>query len=183
MRLSEYQQLAMRTCSIPYEKRTDKLIHGVTGLVSELYEFKKAKAQTSKPNYLNSVLTQTEEEKEHVIKELGDCMWMIAEICDAISDFRFEEVVNESYVYASKNKDDAIMEICGMIQKTYQGHAVDTDNLFSCLCAIENYLEKKIKSMEADINAVLETNISKLRNRYPEGFSEDRSLNRAEGDV
>ena len=34
----EYQKLAMRTCSIPYNKKNDKLCHAVFGLTSEAGE-------------------------------------------------------------------------------------------------------------------------------------------------
>ena len=35
---NEYQNLAMRTCSIPYEKKNDRLLHAVFGLTSEAGE-------------------------------------------------------------------------------------------------------------------------------------------------
>ena len=53
-------------------------------------------------------------------KELGDCLWMIAEACEAL---------------------------------------------------------------DLDMDDVMQTNIDKLKARYPEGFSADRSLHRKEGDI
>lgn len=38
MKGKEYQKLAMRTCSIPYDKSHDKLCHAVFGLSSEAGE-------------------------------------------------------------------------------------------------------------------------------------------------
>ena len=38
MRANEYQKLAMRTCSIPYDQREDMLRHAVFGLASEAGE-------------------------------------------------------------------------------------------------------------------------------------------------
>lgn len=59
-------------------------------------------------------------DKEHIKKELGDCLWMIAEACEAL---------------------------------------------------------------DLDMDDVMQTNIDKLKARYPEGFSADRSLHRKEGDI
>ena len=34
-----------------------------------------------------------------------------------------------------------------------------------------------------DMESVMETNIKKLKERYPEGFEEEKSLHRKEGDI
>lgn len=108
---TEYQKLAMRTCSIPYDKKDDRLFHAVFGLTSEAGEV---------AGILQKVYQGHTREYEHMKKELGDCLWMIAEACEAI------------------------------------GTTVDE---------------------------VAEMNIDKLRKRYPEGFSADKSLHRREGDI
>ena len=59
-------------------------------------------------------------DESHIKKELGDCLWMVAEACTAL-DFNMDDVMN--------------------------------------------------------------TNIEKLKARFPEGFDVDKDLNRAEGDV
>ena len=96
----EYQKLAMRTCSIPYDNKEGRLYHAVFGLTSEAGE-------------VAGIL-------QKVYKELGDCLWMIAEACEAL---------------------------------------------------------------DLDMDDVMQTNIDKLKARYPEGFSADRSLHRKEGDI
>ena len=68
---NEYQQLAMRTCSIPNEQKRDMLMHAVLGLASE----------AGHPV-----------DPEHLEKELGDCLWMIAEACTAL-DWNMEDVM------------------------------------------------------------------------------------------
>lgn len=107
----EYQKLAMRTCSIPNDRVMDKAYHAIFGLTSEAGE-------------VSGILQKTyqghEIDLEHVKKELGDCLWMIAEACDAFG-FSLDEV--------------------------------------------------------------MELNIEKLRKRYPNGFSSENSLHRAEGDI
>ena len=108
---NEYQKLAMRTCSIPYDDQKGRLHHAVFGLTSEAGEV---------AGILQKVYQGHEFDKEHIKKELGDCLWMIAEACEAL---------------------------------------------------------------DLDMNDVMQTNIDKLKARYPEGFSADRSLHRQEGDI
>ena len=72
---NEYQKLAMRTCSIPYDKKDDRLNHAVFGLTSEAGEV---------AGILQKVYQGHPFDKEHIKKELGDCLWMIAEACEAI---------------------------------------------------------------------------------------------------
>ena len=107
----EYQKLAMRTCSIPNDRVMDKAYHAIFGLTSEAGE-------------VSGILQKTyqghEIDLEHVEKELGDCLWMIAEACDAFG-FSLDEV--------------------------------------------------------------MELNIEKLRKRYPNRFSSENSLHKAEGDI
>lgn len=108
---NEYQKLAMRTCSIPYDDKRGMMYHAVFGLCSEAGEV----AGILQKEYQGHVM-----DRHHVARELGDCLWMIAEACEAL-DMTIEEV--------------------------------------------------------------MEMNISKLRARYPEGFSAERSLHRAEDDI
>lgn len=107
---NEYQKLAMRTCCITTDPEA-KLRHGVFGLAVEAGEVS---------GIFQKVYQGHELDLDHVIKECGDCLWMIVEILDVL---------------------DIELEEC------------------------------------------MEMNISKLRARYPEGFTAERSLHRAEGDV
>ena len=75
MTVNEYQKLAMRTCGIPYDKREDMLRHAVFGLTSEAGEV---------AGIIQKEYQGHEFNKEHMKKELGDCLWMIAEACTAL---------------------------------------------------------------------------------------------------
>ena len=79
---NEYQKLAMRTCSINDDNKS-VMYHGVFGLTSEAGEV---------AGLLQKVYQGHEFDKEHMKKELGDCMWMIAEICTAL-DFSLDDVM------------------------------------------------------------------------------------------
>lgn len=70
----EYQKLAMRTCAIPSDRPKDRLRHAVFGLNSEAGEVAGILQKEYQGHSMDS---------EHMKKELGDCMWMIAECCEA----------------------------------------------------------------------------------------------------
>ena len=107
---NEYQKLAMRTININND--VDSIMcHGVFGLTSEAGEV---------AGLLQKVYQGHDFDDEHMKKELGDCLWMIAEICTAL-DFSLDDV--------------------------------------------------------------MQTNIDKLKARFPDGFEAERSLHRKEGDV
>ena len=67
---NEYQKLAERTMSCKTEY--DQIRHGVFGLCSEAGEV----AGLFQKQYQGH-----HTDPEHLKKELGDCLWMIAEIC------------------------------------------------------------------------------------------------------
>lgn len=74
-------------------------------------------------------------------------------------------------------------EVAGVLQKVYQGHAFEKEHikkeLGDCLWMIAEACE----ALDLDLDDVMQTNIDKLKARYPEGFSADRSLHREEGDI
>lgn len=71
---NEYQRMAMRTCSIT-DSTNGMLSHAVLGLNSEAGEV----ASLFQKEYQGHKL-----DPEHLKKELGDCLWMIAEACTAM---------------------------------------------------------------------------------------------------
>ncbi len=81
---NEYQALAMRTCSIPYEQKKDMLFHAVLGLCSEAGEV---------AGLLQKVYQGHAFDPEHAKKELGDCLWMISEACIALDGTMLEDVM------------------------------------------------------------------------------------------
>ena len=71
--MSEYQKLAMRTCNIS-KCNGDKLFHAVFGLNAEAGEV---------ASIFQKIYQGHELDAEHLCKELGDALWMIAEACEA----------------------------------------------------------------------------------------------------
>ena len=60
----------------------------------------------------------------------------------------------------------------------FQGHELDREAMATELGDIAWYLAEAATALELDLDDILETNIAKLRRRYPEGFSAERSINR-----
>ena len=121
---NEYQQLAMRTndglntirlaltMNINCDIIIAQLLNGVLGLTGEAGEVSDLVKK--------GIFHEKGIDLEHLKKELGDCAWYLAMICDA----------------------------CGFT-----------------------------------LDNVMQTNIDKLKARYPEGFDTYRANNRAEGDI
>lgn len=107
----EYQALAMRTSVYLAGMNSSRLYHAVFGLNAEAGEV----AGILQKEYQGHRM-----DMEHFKKELGDCLWMIAEACDVIG---------------------------------------------------------------TDLDEIMQLNISKLKGRYPDGFTVKNSLHRKKGDV
>ena len=79
-----------------------------------------------------------------------------------------------------------VMGLCGesgeaidIVKKhLHQGHELDREKLIKELGDIAWYLAETATALDVSLEEVLERNIEKLRSRYPEGFSTERSVNR-----
>lgn len=65
----------------------------------------------------------------------------------------------------------------------FQGHDLDKEHLAKELGDVAWYLAISADALGYSLEEILQMNIDKLKARYPEGFDEDRSVNREEGDV
>lgn len=83
---------------------------------------------------------------------------------------------------------NGVMGLCGeageaidLVKKHLsQGHPLDRAALVKELGDVAWYLAETAYALEVPLDHVLEENLPKLRERYPEGFSADRSLRREE---
>ena len=86
---------------------------------------------------------------------------------------------------------NAVMGLCGetgefadLVKKhRFQGHPLDREALIKELGDVAWYLAEAACALDAELEDVLQRNIAKLRARYPEGFSEERSIRRGEEDA
>lgn len=76
-----------------------------------------------------------------------------------------------------------IGEIHSLYQKTFQGHEFDEEHVKKELGDLLWFIAEYCTSMNWDLGEVMEQNIQKLKERYPDGFESEKSLNRREGDV
>ena len=85
---------------------------------------------------------------------------------------------------------NSVMGLCGeageaidIVKKWLaHGHELDREHLAKELGDIAWYLAEAAYALGVDLEDVLRANIEKLKTRYPEGFSTERSINRAEND-
>lgn len=62
----------------------------------------------------------------------------------------------------------------------FQGHELDTDKLANELGDVAWYLALASYAIGYPLEKVLQMNVDKLRKRYPDGFSAERSIHREE---
>ena len=81
---------------------------------------------------------------------------------------------------------NGVMGLCGeageaidlMKKHLHQGHALDREVLLRELGDVAWYLAETAWALDATLEEVCQGNIDKLRRRYPEGFSQEKSLHR-----
>lgn len=72
-------------------------------------------------------------------------------------------------------------EINDMVKKAiYHGHDFNTAELFKELGDVMWYVAMMANAFDVSMDFIAEINIDKLKKRYPEGFSEQASINRTE---
>ena len=75
-------------------------------------------------------------------------------------------------------------EVADLIKKTlYQGHELDREHLIKELGDVLWYVALGCETLHVEMDVVMQDNINKLKERYPEGFQTDLSLHRRAGDV
>lgn len=75
-------------------------------------------------------------------------------------------------------------EVADIVKKfRFQGHDLDIDHIAKELGDIAWYLAVGAYAIGLDLETIFRMNIEKLKARYPDGFSADRSLHRDKNDV
>ena len=104
------------------------------------------------------------------------------ELASRTMDFENMSSTDQEY-HALFGMSSEIGELHGIYQKGYQGHKKDEEHqkkeLGDLLWFIAEYCTAKGWLLEE----IMQLNIDKLKARYPEGFSADKSLHRKEGDI
>ena len=72
-------------------------------------------------------------------------------------------------------------EVIDLVKKhLFQEHDLDDEKLIKELGDVAWYLAEAATALNVDLSEILEKNIKKLENRFPEGFNSNRSINRGE---
>lgn len=85
---------------------------------------------------------------------------------------------------------NGVMGLCGesgeaidIVKKHLaQGHELDRERLAKELGDIAWYLAETAMAIGYELDDIFQMNIEKLKKRYPEGFSAERSIDRVPGD-
>lgn len=72
-------------------------------------------------------------------------------------------------------------ELCDHYKKyMHQGHDIDYDHMAEEAGDVLWYLAEIVDALDVTLEDIARRNIDKLRNRYPDGFDPERSINREE---
>lgn len=75
-------------------------------------------------------------------------------------------------------------EFADIVKKyQFQGHQIDNAHLAKELGDILWYVAMGCEGLGISMDDIMELNIAKLKNRYPNGFDSERSQHRVKGDI
>ena len=91
---------------------------------------------------------------------------------------------DEQKMHALHGMVGEIGEIHSLYQKVYQNHGeIDKDHLIKEVGDLLWFIAEFCTSIDVNLIDVMNTNIEKLRKRYPNGFDSERSIHREQGDI
>lgn len=172
MNFNEYRKLSERTINQALTN-DQKLTHGICGLLSEVHEIANAFKKAVSANTLNERF----DADKHYLSEIGDALWFIAEIA-TVENIR----VPEDCIVTSSTTQ-YIAKYATIVQKRMQGKTYSEYDVVHAVGCILGCLRNEAAVLGTTLSDLYEQNLEKLRKRYPEGFSEERSEHRAEGDI
>lgn len=76
-----------------------------------------------------------------------------------------------------------IGELHSIYQKSYQGHGLNFEHMKKELGDLLWFVAEYCTTMNWELEEIMQLNIEKLLNRYPDKFDAEKSLHRAEGDI
>ena len=86
----------------------------------------------------------------------------------------------DTLLHALHGLSAEIGELHGIYQKYFQGHEINQDDLRKECGDILWMLCEYLTACGWSLEEIAQENIDKLRKRYPDGFSAERSVNRTE---
>lgn len=161
MNFDKYQQLAFRTCKAMSSKEMD-LIHMVLGIHSEYDELFEAIQKNDKVN---------------VGEEIADHFWYIAGFCTFKGWSLFGMMSDEIEHTLTLAQATSILQ--DLIKKeVVYGKTIDQKDLYEILFKIADCLVDIAHDWNISVEDTLDTNIAKLKIRYPDKYTDDKAINR-----
>ena len=168
MEWNEYKVLSEKTLSTEFHcgKQVENLLHGVSGVITELEELLGWNDEVNKK------------------EEVADVFWYIA-LLDRELNLNLEipnyekeiiQLTNQTLIIQSFKTSSLLLDF--LKKKLFYNKNIDLDvfskeskNLFETMCTF-------CKVNNINVKSILDTNIEKLKARYGEKFSSDRAINR-----
>jgi len=193
MNLIQYQALAIRTAK-PAENKTFGYIHGALGVGSEVGELCEEFIRAMGAEHIDLL---------YVAKELGDHMWYLAyeahendiQLWSLVSDDAVQEAGASAPVFQDKETygwdPKSVVYVLGLVaaqgemltqvKKHYiYGKPLDQLAMISSITMQINCIMKICNSLHISFTGLLQTNIDKLRLRFPDAYSDAAALARAD---
>lgn len=190
---NNYVALAMRT-NKPMSRK-DGQMHALTMLMSEYGET----ADLIKKIAVDGIVVTRNE----YVKEIGDMLWCLAKLCyvdnlclpiaelddfqTVCEDFAIEDLYGVGNVCVRYNAfvllATRIGQIGSMYQHGLQDGSMDTEKLVVLLFNALTEIGIMCGADGITLSECADKNIEKLKKRYPQGFSEERSRNRHNDEV
>lgn len=176
MTLNEYVELAQRTAST--KSMAAKIGHGCLGLIGEAGEIVDI---IKKMKYMGMT---DEIAREKLIDETSDVCWYMAEWC--VGSNNDLQPIFDGAVGLFDNYDleewcvNLVSETCRLWNNSQDG--IMYHYQYDDICHVAVCVKAICHRLNVPLEAVLEHNIDKLKKRYPDGFSADRSNERYEHD-
>lgn len=175
MKYQEYVPLAVRTAK-KLKSKAENLNHAVIGLLSEVNEYNDAVVAKDTVN---------------IKEELGDKLWYSALAYKCLEKYmnnyepnveNFVDFTNESVHSLEHEFTHLLSKFSDPVKKFLIYEKEPTEEQFqqlaSILCAIIDVVFCLFKAYNLDVNNAMHVNIEKLKDRYPEAYSNEKATNR-----
>lgn len=136
-----------------------------------------------------STVQRIEHLEEELIDGLKYCEHLKQAVRDSLSANDYQRMaMRTAGEDQEKFLDNAIMGLCGEVGECadivkkhhFQGHDLDRKKLIDELSDVCWYVALLATALGASLEDVMLHNIEKLKKRYPDGFSKERSIHRKE---
>lgn len=166
MNRTEYLQLAAKTCPKLHGELIDR-VHMIMGMVDEEYE------------YFEEIENNGLSDREKVIKENGDRWWYFANLCRMTGN---EDIFTNENPGESDSSTIISIKLLGLYKKELAyGKTPDPTLVKEILHKINQFYTDSTIMMDMSVEEVLERNIQKLSNRFPDlKFDSKLAINKNE---